>query len=173
MIAGMRSYLAAAGVDVEDALAGTRLVLSSEQSHLVDGHFDLTRLLDTLEDALTRALRDGYAGLFAIGDMTWEMGPHRDFSKLLEYEWRLEEFFRVHPEMDGVCQYHVDTLPPSAVRRGVLAHRAFFVNETLSLLNPQAVDRGAFTSDMADDARLDQVAADLCQAAGAAEPAEF
>ena len=34
-----------------------------------------------------RALDDGYSGLWATGDMSWEFGPAKDFSMLLEYEW--------------------------------------------------------------------------------------
>ena len=163
MIAGLRSYLASMGVDVERELGHGSLILSTEQRYLVDGHFDVDRLMGTLEDALQQALRDGYAGLWAMGDMTWEMGPDQDFSKLLEYEWRLEEFFREHPEMSGICQYHADTLPPDAMRHGLLAHRALFMNETLSLLNPHAVGRESFTEGMADDPELDAIAARLCR----------
>ena len=64
-----------------------------------------------------QALKDGYQGLWATGDMTWEFGPARDLSKLLEYEWRLEEFIREHPQMGGICQYHTDTLPREILRK--------------------------------------------------------
>lgn len=172
MIAGMGSYLAAANVDVEGALTSGSLVLSSEQQHLVDGHFDPDRLMGTLEKTLKRALQDGYAGLWATGDMTWEMGPDRDFSKLLEYEWRLEGFFREHPELGGICQYHADTLPWEAVRQGLLAHRGVFVNETLSLLNPHGLGPGSSTRGMADDSEMDSFLARVLKAAGLGDPSE-
>ncbi len=172
MIAGMRSYLSAVDLDVESEMKNRSLILSSERSHLVDGHFDLERMLETLESGLEEALRDGYAGLWATGDMTWEMGPDRDFSRLLEYEWRLEEFIREHAELGGICQYHVDTLPRAAVRHGIVVHRSLFVNETLSLLNPHASERGLYREGMANNLELDAMAAALCHAAGADEPAE-
>ena len=172
MIAGMRSYLAAASVDVEKALWDGSLVLTSEQSHLVDGRFDADRLMDTLGDTLERALREGYSGLWATGDMAWEMGPDRDFSRLLDYEWRLEEFFREQPRMAGVCQYHVDTLPRTAVRHGVLTHGSLFVNETLSLINPYVSERGSIPDGLAENLELDAVIACLRHAAGTDEPAE-
>lgn len=50
-------------------------------------------MMQTLADAFSQAMNDGYAGLWASGDMTWEIGGDKDFSRLLEYEWRLEEFF--------------------------------------------------------------------------------
>ena len=48
-------------------------------------------MIATLTDALDQACSDGHDGLWACGDMTWEFGPNRDFSKLLEYEYRLED----------------------------------------------------------------------------------
>jgi len=137
MVAGMRSYLAAAGVDVALEAAKSSLMLSSERHHLDGGtRFDSRTMLSSLADALRQALRDGYDGLWATGDMTWELGPEKDFSQLLEYEWQLEEFFSTHPELEGICQYHADTMPESALRDGVRAHRAVFINQTLSVVNP-------------------------------------
>ena len=137
MVAGMRSYLAAAGVDVAHETANAKLVLSSERHHLADGRqFDVDQMIRALEGALKQALKDGYEGLWATGDMTWELGPDKDFSRLLEYEWRLEEFFRANPQMSGICQHHVDNIPRPIVRQGLLAHPSIFLNQTLSLLNP-------------------------------------
>jgi hypothetical protein len=142
MVAGMRSYLAAAGVDVVREAEDGSLTLSSALSHLVDGlYFDPSHMISTLETALDEALADGYDGLWATGDMTWELGPENDFSKLLEYEWRLEEFFRAHPQISGICQYHAETLPRSAVRTGLHSHPGLFVSETLSLMNPHYLHR--------------------------------
>lgn len=136
MIPGMRSYLAAAGVDVARAVGTGALTLSSEQNHLVAGRFVPERLLATLEEAANQALSDGYNGLFATGDMAWELGAEQDFSNLIEYEWGLEELFRRCPTLSGICQYHVGTLPVPAVRDAWFAHQVVFVNQTLSFLNP-------------------------------------
>ena len=156
MVAGMRSYLAAAGVDVARESEDGNLVLSSELSHLVDGaHFDPARMISTLEAALNEALADGYDGLWATGDMTWEFGPEKDFAKLLEYEWRLEEFFRAHAEISGICQYHADTLPPTAVRAGLRTHPGLFVSETLSLINPHYLQPGDVPVEMIGDVEIE------------------
>ncbi len=167
IVAEMYACLAAANIDTEMMLREGRLILSSEPSHLVDGRFDTDRLLGTLEETLHQTLRDGFAGLWATGDMNWEMGSDRNFPKLLEYEWRLEELCRSHPEMGGVCQYAAGRLPRTVLRQGALVHRSFFVNEHLSLLNPYAAERGSFRSGMAENLELDAVIACLCHAAGA------
>lgn len=139
MVAGLGSGLYAAGTDVEDELARGSLVLGSDNSHLVDGHFEVDRMIDTLETAVQTALADGYAGLFATGDMTWEFGPEKEFSKLLHYEWRLEQLFHKYAALSGICQYHRDLLPREAVREGLVSHASLFVNETISRLNPHYV----------------------------------
>ena len=137
MVAGMRSYLAAAGVDVAHECSKGSLLLSSDRNYLVDdGSFDLERMIQSLHNSLAKALNDGYEGLWATGDMTWELGPDKDFSKLLDYEWRLEEFLRENPRMGGICQYHVDSMPSKAVRQGVQSHPGIFINQALSMLNP-------------------------------------
>jgi MEDS: MEthanogen/methylotroph, DcmR Sensory domain len=139
MIAGFRSYLAATGVDVEDALARASLILSSHRPHLVNGGFDVTAMLQSLDSEITRALELGYAGLWATGDMTWELGPGVAPEQLVEYERGLEELFQRRPEFAGVCQYHTETLPTAIVETALRVHPSLFINETLSLLNPYFV----------------------------------
>jgi hypothetical protein len=136
MVAGMSSYLAAQGIDVALEISKTSLLLSSEQDHLVDGAFDVERMIAKLESAVVRAMSDGYDGLWATGDMFWEFGSERNFPKLLEYERRLEELFQKQPTLCGICQYHSDLLPREMLRQGILTHRGLFINETLSRVNP-------------------------------------
>ena len=136
MVAGLRSYLAAAGVDVAQEVTRNSLTLSSDQPHFANGSFDMDRLLKTLENLLKSALRDRYKGLWAVGDMTWELGMEKDPARLLEYEWRLEKMFHEHPELSRICQYHADTLPRELMRQSLLVHPSIFVNQTLSLINP-------------------------------------
>jgi hypothetical protein len=137
MVAGMRSHLAAAGVDVELELEKGSLVLSSGQEHVSDGVFDVDGMLDSLEQGVKQALADGYAGLFATGDMTWELGGDRDISKLLDYEWKLEQVFQRYPELVGICQYHADTLPFGFAQLGLASHATLFIDHTLSINSPR------------------------------------
>jgi len=170
MVAGMRSYLAAAGVDVAHEVEKTSLVLSSDQGHLVGGQFNVERMIRTIEEAIQQALDDGYAGLWATGDMTWELGSERDRWRLLEYEWRLEKLFRAHPQLSGICQYHADTLPRDLMRQGLLGHQSIFVSETLSLLNPHYVLPEAFTLGAAENPELDSAVSRFCRQGPVSSP---
>ena len=135
MVAGIRSFLATVGIYVADEVERGSLILASDQSHLVDGRFDPKAMVTLLSDAVDRAYADGYAGLWAAGDMTWEFGPEKDFARLYEYESALEELFQRKPMLEGICMYHADTLPPSALHTALYKHRSVYINETLSRMS--------------------------------------
>lgn len=147
MVAGMRTYLAAAGVDIVQEVAQGNLIFTSNQDHLRDGKFDIDYMMDTLRSALETARRDGYAGLWGTGDISWEFGPEKDFSKLLEYECRVEEFIRENPDFGAICQYHAGTLPRIYLRQALLTHQGLFVDETLSRINLHFLDPCVITQE--------------------------
>ncbi|HTC34662.1 MAG TPA: MEDS domain-containing protein [Bryobacteraceae bacterium] len=136
MLAGIRSYLYTAGVDVDLEVRRGALVLSSDQSHLVKGCFNVAKMLALLVAAVEEAIQDGYTGLWAAGDMTWELGSEMNLDILFDYEQGLEEVFRRYPALGGVCMYHRDTLPINAVGAGLHLHQALYINETLTRMNP-------------------------------------
>jgi hypothetical protein len=162
MVAGARSYLYAAGVDVPKEVTRGRLVLSSDKTHLTNGRFDIDRMLTMLTDAVAQALKDGYHGLWATGDMSWEFGPTKDFSRLMEYEWRLEDLFEKQPALSGICQYHADTLPREVVRYGLMTHQSIFINETLSRLNAYYTARKCSTAHLPHTTDIDHMINYLC-----------
>ena len=157
MIDGLRPYLTAAGIDVGKELKRWALILSSSRSHLVDGRFDIGGMLALVENAIREALRDGYSGLLATGDMTWEFGDERDFVKLLDYERGLEALFEKYDTLSGVCQYHVDSLPIGVVEQGLQVHPGVYVNETLSRVNPYFLRHES----LAGSGRLQQILGEL------------
>jgi hypothetical protein len=163
MVAGLRSRLVALGVDVMNETAKTRLVLSSNPVTSADGDFDVDLMLQNLEDAVDQALNDGHKGLWATGDMTWEFGPERNFAKLVEYELRLEKLFHKKPGLCGICQYHLATLPQQAARQGFLTHPSFFINQTLSRLNPHYAPFDPPGDQTIPSPELDAMIAALCQ----------
>jgi hypothetical protein len=161
MVAGMGSTLAAVGVDVTSEIAKSRLILSSDAVSSVGKVFDSKAMLGNLTNSLNEAITDGYKGLWASGDMTWEFGPQKDFSKLLEYELGLEDLFREREELCGICQYHKESLPEDAMRQSLLAHPGIFVSDTLTRLNPHYL-KSSWPADLQTSNKLDQMIASLC-----------
>ncbi len=159
MVAGMGSTLASIGIDVVAEIEKGRLVLSSDPVSSGKG-FDIDVMLEKLEDSLNQAIQEGYKGLWASGDMTWEFGATQDFSKLMEYECKLEELFHKRKELCGICQYHKDTLPPDALRQSLLMHPNLVINETLTLINPHYL-KSSWPADQTTIHKLDETIASL------------
>jgi hypothetical protein len=160
MIEGMRSVLAGRNIDVDSEISKGRLVLSSEPV-TVGNSFNGDILLVNLENAIDQALRDGFKGLWASGDMTWEFGNCRDFSSLLDYEMKLEELFKRRKELFGICQYHRDTLPEDTIRQGLLAHPSVVISDTLSRMNPLYL-KAKWPADSTTSREINETIAALC-----------
>jgi hypothetical protein len=134
--ARMRLLLAEAGCGVSEEIKRGALVLSADQSHLAEGVFDPDKMLSMLAQAVDKALEDGFKGLWATGDMTWEFGREENLPKLLQYECGLEKLFRIQPALSGICQYHKDTLPLDMIGNALYTHQAIYINHTLQRVNP-------------------------------------
>ncbi len=137
MVGAFESSLASAGVDTAEAVRRGALVLSSDQSHLVNGIFDSERMLAMLRRAIRQALFHGFTGFWASGDMLWEFGSERNLSKLLAYEVGVQELIEDEPAFRAVCQYHRDSLPANAVRVALYTHPSLQLTDQLRSSNPQ------------------------------------
>jgi hypothetical protein len=137
MVADLQADLARIGVDVNRETSHSNLVFSSHLGHLKEDHtFDIDEMITTLESALAQALQDGYAGLWASGDIAWEFGPKEDLTQLVEYETRLEAFVSTHEKFSGICIYDASVLPADAVQTGHETHPVLFSGAAESRLNP-------------------------------------
>ena len=126
--------LASKGIDTERERDRSALVLSSDRSHLDNGKFDPEAMIGGLRSSVDDAVRDGFQGLCATGDMRWELGPDESFDRLVEYEALLEDVIRQMP-LRGICQYHRALLPPAAVHDALITHRAAYVGNRLNVDN--------------------------------------
>lgn len=169
-IDGLRSRLAAAGMDVLTEIANGSLILTAERTHLRHGKFDVRTMIQTLRDSLDEARDDGYSGLWASGDMSWEFGAEKDFSQLLEYEWQLEELFRERPDLSGICQYQAGTLPHEFLLQGFTAHPSLFLNENLSCLNRHHLSRDSFSYEALTSPDVDPALRSLLRGEAGASP---
>lgn len=130
MLQMVDSALAAKGVNITKETRRGALVFSSDRSHLRNG-FDPYSMIGMLTDFIDDAVRDGFQGLCATGDMMWELGTEKNFDLLLEYEALLEQVFREKP-LSGICQYHRKTVPGHAIRDALLAHRSVYLGNELN-----------------------------------------
>jgi signal transduction histidine kinase len=130
MIAMVENALTARGVDVAAQVERGALVLSADRPP-EDATFDPDAMVAMLVDMIDGAVKEGFAGLCATGDMRWELGRDENFDRVLEYEALLERVFREKP-LRGICQYHRDTVPPKSLEAAVRAHRSLYIGNWLN-----------------------------------------
>jgi signal transduction histidine kinase len=131
MVRMVDSALAGNGVETVHEVKQGSLILSSDRSHLTQGSFEPRIIIDDLSAMVDSALRDGFEGLCATGDMLWELGTSKNFDRLLEYEARLEQLVR-EKSLRGICQYQRDIVPAQAVRDALATHRSAFIGDVLN-----------------------------------------
>jgi hypothetical protein len=123
------------GINVEKESARGALKLSSDRDYLVGGQFETAHMIASLRAAIKDALKAGFAGLRATGDMVWEMGPNLNFNLINDYESALDRFFHAK-KFIGLCQYRQDTFGPKWLRNGLYTHPLVVLDGGVCPSNP-------------------------------------
>lgn len=116
--------LAADGLDVTAALRDGHLqVATSTAAHLSRGHFDADETRLRWAAAIRQARREGYAGLRALGDMSWAADPAPGAERIGWFEQQLN---RITADGYGmaVCLYDLRRCPSSLLTTVSRAHPA-------------------------------------------------
>ena len=127
-IEALRAGLRNEGINVDVEMQRNRLVLSSNHDYLEKGRFETGKMLGFLQQAYDAALADGFSALRAAGDISWEIGPDRDFKDVVYYETLLDVFF-LGKRMVGMCQYHRERCPPDVLAGILNTHRIAAINQ--------------------------------------------
>lgn len=131
-----RAALAAAGIDVaREEAKGALILLTKESGHLEGGSFSPSRMISMLRNAVENALKDGFQGLCAAGDMTWLLDDAPGSEQLAEYEALLNHFYRSNRAL-GLCQYNRRRLPATILDHGLATHSTIRIAGPILLTNP-------------------------------------
>jgi hypothetical protein len=131
-----RAALRSAGIDVDrEETRGALVLLTKETGHLSGGTFSASRMIGLLAKAVADALRDGFEGLCAAGDMTWLLDHAPGSEELAEYEALLNDFYRNNRAL-GLCQYNRRLLPKTVLDDGIATHPTVCIGGAVRLTNP-------------------------------------
>lgn len=120
----LRMALRRGGIDVaEMVLRGALVEATHDEAHLINGQFDSERMLRLLNEAVERAMQDGFTGLRTCGDMSWLLEDAPGSAQVVEYESFLNRFFEGVPAQ-GMCQYDRRRLPPHLVDQALVTHKS-------------------------------------------------
>ncbi len=121
-VEAVREGLKSAGVGVAKETAHKRLVITSDQDYLDGGRWKSEKMLGFLQVAYDSALSEGFTALRAAGDVSWQVGPERNFDEIVYYEALLDLFF-TGKRMVGLCEYPKDKCPPETLNGILNTHK--------------------------------------------------
>lgn len=103
--AKLKNVLATAEIAYEPLVdKGQLVILTGKDSYVRNGQFEPEGMIDLLATQTEKALSEGYAGLRAIGEMTWALAGEPGAERLIEYEARVNDFFPGR-KCSTLCQY--------------------------------------------------------------------
>jgi chemotaxis family two-component system sensor kinase Cph1 len=120
-VLNVRDALAAAGTKVTRETERGALILMSERTHLVNGLFEPSAMIRTIERLLTDSLAAGFTGLCGAGDAMWEQGSRPDLETFLRYEATLDGLFEGRL-FTALCLYRRQSVPPGYLGRALETH---------------------------------------------------
>lgn len=109
----LENMLAWQGLDLQKARDKGQLIIADAARHYLQrGSFEPDRVIERNIAAVEQALRAGFSGLRAVGDMSWAAYHHLDWQSLEQYERRLDrEYFAGHA-VTAICLYDHQLFPP-------------------------------------------------------------
>jgi PAS domain S-box-containing protein len=127
--ADLLAALQTVGMDAQAAINARQLLFpTSRETYLQIGRFDPAAMIEFLRVTSERARQAGYAGLRAIGDMTWAVGLETSTKRLVEYEARLNELTSA-TGMRIICLYDRGRFRPELIREVLRTHPVAIVGD--------------------------------------------
>ena len=133
-----RDHMARRGIDVGDAEQhGFLNLVDWNDAYLLDGHFDVDRMLGMVDTLCGQAADVGYPRGRFIGHMEWALLDRPGVDKVIEFECRVNDVLSTHGH-PAVCVYDVSRFDaativdilrthPIVIMNGVAQENPFFL----------------------------------------------
>lgn len=110
-------------IDIEQALSnGQVLILQQSDAYSKEGHFDPDKMIELIKTLSLEAIEDGYSAFAITGEISWVLAYESGFSKIMEYEYKLNsEIFGTYP-VSAVCRYNLNKFSSEMIKNIIDVH---------------------------------------------------
>ena len=148
----LKQTMSDAGATLPDELDGRQYsFLEADKVYCPDGTFKVDRMLDTVAQTYSRAVRERYVGARLTGEMTWSRKGYPGSENLVEYDSRLNILARTVPNT-VICQYEAGRFD-GATLYGILSVHPMMIVRGQVLRNPYYIEPEVFLANMATGSR--------------------
>jgi hypothetical protein len=109
---------------------GQLLFKKSQYCYTREDVFDPDKMITLLKKEIDNCLDQGYSGLRIIGEMTWALKGIPGSEKLVEYEAKLNKFFK-NKKCVALCQYDQKRFDKSLLLDVIGVHPINIINEKI------------------------------------------
>jgi anti-anti-sigma regulatory factor len=122
--AALDAGLVGCGIDVAGLVGAGQLdIVEANTTYLRGGTFDPDTVVGLFRSMIETAASDGYAGLRAMGDMSWALRPGVELQALHRYETAVSALLAEGRGL-GLCQYDRRHFPTGTLRHLATTHPA-------------------------------------------------
>lgn len=147
-------FLSEEGMSPGSLLEAGRLeILPAERTYTREDRFVPERMIDLLAEETRAALSGGYRALRVAGEMSWALSGIPGSERLVEYEARVNDFFRDRPCL-ALCQYDRRRFHPATLMGVLLTHPVVGIDMEV-VDNPYYVPPDRLLGPQAEASRLD------------------
>ena len=130
------------------------IILPSSDIYAEGGTFVPNQMIELLIAESNKALAEGFAGLAITGELSWVLNYEDGFSKIMEYEWKLnDQVFASHP-VSAVCRYSLNKFSDEMIINIIQVH-PFIVWQGKVHENPFYVPVGGYKHEQLNKYKLE------------------
>jgi MEDS: MEthanogen/methylotroph, DcmR Sensory domain/HD domain len=94
--------------DLEKALNDSQLVmLNNDEAYSKSGTFNPDKMIELLISETEKAIAEGFTGLSLTGEISWVLKYEDGFDRIIEYEWKLNEYLFDKYPISALCRYNM------------------------------------------------------------------
>ena len=110
-------------IDLESVLEKQKLsILTKEDAYSKEGSFNARKMIDLIKVLSNDAIKAGFNGLAITGELSWILKYPDGFSRIMEYEYLLnEEIFSSYP-VSAICRYNIDKFSNAMIKNIIEVH---------------------------------------------------
>jgi len=95
-------------IDCDQYIRSTQLlIVDKEESYSKNGKFSPEQMINMLLEEIDHAVKAGFKGLAVSGEVSWALEYEDGFEKIIEYEWKLNEFVFSKHLISSICRYNM------------------------------------------------------------------
>lgn len=125
--------------NVDKLVSNNQLLFwDKEDSYSKNGSFEPDLMVDTLNQLAKEAVSEGFNGLAITGEISWVLNIEQGFEKIIEYEWKINEYVFTHSKISSLCRYNINKFTdemiiniievhPFIVLNGIVHENPFFI----------------------------------------------